>query len=241
MEPEELVESGLTLNQATVYLELLKHPEQSGGQIAKKIGIDRSFVYGILNSLIDKGLVVYVTKGNARLFSHSNPENLLKEVDEKRLKIKKIVTSLKEIKQSPQSQISVQVYEGKDGLKAFIRDLIESDSFVTFGGGGKFGIASLLETLKYEYPHYLKEFKNKKINGKLITSPKNQELCRKAFEQYPLKIKTLPSLNSNVSITIANNKVAIYSAEEKPYVIVIEDKNTSNMFRDYFDNLWELL
>jgi len=50
MEPEELVESGLTLNQATIYLELLKHPEQSGGQIAKKTSIDRSFVYGILNS-----------------------------------------------------------------------------------------------------------------------------------------------------------------------------------------------
>lgn len=240
MEPEELVESGLTLNQATVYLELLKRPEQSGGQIAKKTSIDRSFVYGILNSLIDKGLVVYITRGNTRLFSPSNPENLLKEVEEKRTKIEKIVTNLKEVRQEPQSQKSVQIYEGKSGLKAYIRDLITSD-FITFGGGGNLGIQAILDTLKYDYPHYLKELNKRGVSGKLITSSTNKKFCEKVFKNSRLKIKTLQRLKSNVSITISKDKLAIYSAEEKPFVIVIEDKKISNMFRDYFDSLWELI
>ena len=49
MEAKELLEAGLTKNQSEVYLEILKHPGQSGGEIAKTLSIDRSFVYGIIN------------------------------------------------------------------------------------------------------------------------------------------------------------------------------------------------
>ena len=68
MEIKELVEIGLTKNQAQVYLELTKNPEQTAGNIAKKLSIDRSFAYGILNSLVDKGLVSHITKENKRVY-----------------------------------------------------------------------------------------------------------------------------------------------------------------------------
>ena len=48
MKSEQLTEIGLTKNQAKVYLEILKTPEQTGGEISKKLSIDRSFAYGIL-------------------------------------------------------------------------------------------------------------------------------------------------------------------------------------------------
>ena len=66
---------------------------------------------------------------------------------------------LKSIKKREKSEKSVRVYEGKSGLKAYVRDFLGVDSFATLGGGGKLDI---LEALKYIYPHYLKEL-NKKL------------------------------------------------------------------------------
>jgi len=238
MDPEELIEIGFTLNQATVYLELIRNPGQSGGQIAKKISIDRSFVYGILNSLMDKGFVTYNVKGRKRLFYPSDPENLLKDIEEKRIKAQKTITRLKQIKQEDKSEILVRTYEGKAGLRAYVREILKADSFCTFGGGGKLAI---LDVLKYDFPHYSKEFKKKKIKGKLITSKENKELLQKVFGNSDIEVKTLLKQKNDVNFIIFKNKLSIYSAEDKPYVIVIEGKKISNALQSYFDSLWERL
>jgi len=235
MEAKELISAGLTKNQAEVYLEILKHPEQSGGEIAKTISIDRSFAYSIVNSLIDKGLVSYITKGKVRLYYPADPENLLKEIEEKRTNVNKIVQELKSLKTQTKSKKSVLVYEGKAGLKAYIRDFLESNSFETLGGGGSLKI---LEALKYEYPHYLKEFNKKKIQGKLVTSPKNKKIMEEIYKNSKVEIKTFEGLESGVSFTIFKNKLAIYSVEEKPFVIIIENGNIANALKNYFDKTW---
>jgi sugar-specific transcriptional regulator TrmB len=237
MEPEELMEAGLTLNQAVVYLELVKHPGQSGGQVSKKVSIDRSFVYNIINSLIDKGLLSSVIRENVRTYYPSNPENLSKEIEEKRTKINTVVGKLKRIRQGKKEEILVKTYEGKAGLKSYVRELLASKSFETFGGGGNLAI---FDILKYEFPHYSKELRKKKIKGRLITSDANKDVM-KVFKNSDMKIKTLKKLKNDVNFVIFEDKLSIYSAEDKPYVIVIENKKIADSLRDYFDNLWKLL
>lgn len=233
---KELIEIGLTQAQANVYLELNKNPEQTAGKIAKTLSLDRSFTYGILTNLIDKGLVNYITKENKRLFYPSDPDNLIKEINEKRDRIKKVIKELKSIKKQRKQQRSVNVYEGKAGLKAYVRDFLQSKTFYTLGGGGKLNI---LEALKYEYPHYLKDFKKKNIKGKLITSKDNKKIMQNLYGD-KVKIKILKNLDNQVTFTIFKNKLAIYSAQGKPFVIMIQDKDISKALKDYFDELWEV-
>lgn len=235
MEAKDLISTGLTKNQAEVYLEILKHPEQSGGKIAKTLSIDRSFVYNIINSLIDKGLVSYITKSKVRLYYSADPENLLKEIEEKRNNVNKIVQELKTLKEQTKSEKSVLVYEGKAGLKVYIRDFLEANSFETLGGGGNLKI---LEALKYEYPHYLKELNKKRIRGKLITSPKNKKIMSDIYKNSKVEIKTFEGLEGGVSFTIFKNKLAIYSAEEKPFVIMIENEHIAKALKSYFEKTW---
>jgi sugar-specific transcriptional regulator TrmB len=235
MEAEELINIGLTKNQAITYLEILKHPGQSAGKIAKNLSIDRSFTYGIINSLIDKGLVNYTTKENAKLYYTSDPENLLKDIEEKKNKIKGIVEELKNIKGQTNSEKSVFVYEGRAGLKAFAKDILDSNNILTIGGGGNLKI---FEALEYEYPHYLKEIKEKQIKGKLITSEKNKKTLNKSYENSKVEIKSFEGLESGVSFSIYKNKLAIYCAEEKPYVIIIENEDISKALKAYFNKTW---
>jgi len=237
MNTEELIEVGLTKNQAEIYIELIKHPGQTAGKIAKILSIDRSFVYGILNNLSDKGLVSHIIKEDKKAFFASDPENLLKEIDEKRNKISKVVKEIKSLQEIKKEEKSVKVYEGKSGLKAYVRDFLESKEFYTLGGGGNL---SILEVLKYEFPHYLKDIKKKKLVGKIITSKRNIKKLREMYVGSNVKSKFLDELKSQVNFTIFDNKLAIYTAEEKPLVIIIEDKKISESLFNYFNLLWKI-
>ncbi len=238
MEIGRLVEAGLTKNQSEVYLELVKHPGQTGGKIAKKLSIDRSFAYGVINSLIVKGLANYSVKENKRLFYASDSENLLKEIEEKRSKMIELVKDIKSIKSEIKEEVSVQIYEGKSGLKAYVRELLKSPEFDTLGGGGKLNI---LDLLKYEYPHYLKELNKKKISGRLITSPKNKEIMKKIYKNSRVNIRTFSNLKSQINFTLFKDKIAIYSAEERPFVIIINNFKIADFLKTYFNLLWKIV
>jgi sugar-specific transcriptional regulator TrmB len=235
MEPKDLVPAGLTENQAKVYLKILNHPGQTGSGLGKISSIDRSFVYNIIEALINKGLVSHITKDGVRRFYPANPENLLKDIDEKREIILRTIEELKTIKEINEPEKSVSIYEGKAGLKAYITDLLSADSFLTFGGGDKF---SLLDALRYSYPKYLKKLNEVKIRGNLITSAENLEQMKELYQNSKVDIKTIKGLKNSVSFTIFNDKIAIYSAEEKPFAIIIHDKNTAKALGDYFKILW---
>ncbi len=236
MDIKQLGELGLTENQARVYVELLKNPAQNPSSISRKLSIDRSFIYSILESLITKGLVSYSIESNKKIFYASNPEYLLKDLEEKRLKTIKIIEELKKIKKEDSKDELAKIYEGKSGFKEYIRQFLDSKSFLTLGGGAN---TEFLDLLKFEYPHYLAELNKKKIKGKLITSQDNKKIMSKIYGNSDIKIKTLKSLNTDVNFTIFDNKLAIWSVKEKPFIMIINRKSVSQSLGKYFKELWD--
>ncbi len=134
---EKLKEAGLTGNEAKVYLELLKKGELSANQIAKNLGMDRTLTYTILNHLIEKGQVNYIVKKNKKIFSCANPENLLNQVKAKEILICDLIKKLKKIKKQKQEETEVNVYEGKEGMRAFINLAKKQKEFCAFGSTGR--------------------------------------------------------------------------------------------------------
>jgi len=238
MEPKDLVDAGLTSNQAKVYLKLVKEPAQSGGQIARGMSMDRSFVYNVLAALSDKGLISHIFKDNIKIFYPTDPETLLKDSEEKKERITSIVEELHKIKGTTNAERIVLVYNGKAGLKVFMRELLECTSFSSLGGGGLYNIFDILKT---EFPHYLKVFEEKNTQGKIITSPENEDNMKKTYDNLNIKIKTMAGLNNSVCFTLFSDKLAIYSLEEKPYVIIIEDKSVADTLTEYFNKVWGTL
>jgi sugar-specific transcriptional regulator TrmB len=238
IEPKDLIDAGLTRNQAKVYIKLINQPEQTGGQIAKATSLDRSFVYAILASLSQKGLVSHITHEKARLFFPSDPKNFLQDSKERDDRINKLVKELKQIQAKTKSERTVRVYNGKAGLKIYMRDLLDKNSFSSLGGGGLYNI---FDALKIEFPSYMREFKKKKMSGRIITSPENVKNVKKAYSHVDVKTKTMKGLNQSVCFTLFDGKLAIYSLEEVPYVIIVQDKNITHTLMDYFNMLWSTL
>ena len=72
MEPKELLaEIGLTERESKVYLALLELGSTTTGPLVKKSEVPNSKVYEILESLQNKGLVSWITKGKTKYFQEA--------------------------------------------------------------------------------------------------------------------------------------------------------------------------
>src|SRR3989344_8718342 len=94
METEILEDIGMTQGEIKVYLALLELGETTAGFIKKKTKLQNSVVHLCLGNLIDKGMVSYVEKGRRKFYAATEPEHLLRFLDEKRRKLQEILPAL---------------------------------------------------------------------------------------------------------------------------------------------------
>ena len=74
---------GLSKNESSVYVALLKIGLTSAKAILEETGLHRQLVYDALDSLIEKGLVSYIVQSNRKYFKAADPEQF-KDVFNKR-------------------------------------------------------------------------------------------------------------------------------------------------------------
>ena len=114
---------------------------------------------------------------------------------------------------------------------------MKSGSFLTLGGGGNLNV---LRILYYEYPHYIKELKRKKISGKIICSHENKNIWTKLLKDSNVEIRSLKGSGKDNSITIFRDKVLISSESEHEQVLLLNDLDQACSLRHYFHYLWQI-
>lgn len=227
---EKLEILGFTGNEIRVYLDLFDKGELSANQIAKNIGMDRTLTYTVLNHLIEKGQVNYIIKEGKKYFSCSNPENLINSLKAKETIVNDLIVELKRRKKKEQKETDVNIYEGKDGLRAIMKLMMNHKEFCSFGVTGR------AYDYIYETPALAKEWEKSKSRGRLITnnSHKNHEMTQiKKIEFRYLDIK------SEVTTSIFGNYIAIQQSINKPIIILIKDKHIADSYQNHFEILWK--
>lgn len=73
---------GFSDNEARVYIDLLKRPNQNGSQIAKELDITRPSAYLALDKLYRKG-AIYLVSGDSKDYVAKDPKTLFSELKEK--------------------------------------------------------------------------------------------------------------------------------------------------------------
>ena len=227
---EKLIKAGLTGNEAKVYLELLKKGELSANQISKNLGIDRTLSYSVLNHLIDKGQVGYIIKKSKKIFSCSNPENLLNPIKAKEIFVKDLIEKLSKIKPEKEEDLSINVYEGREGIRTFVNMTLKEKYFYAFGSTG------LTFFSLYEMPVIAKKVAKLKIDIKIIGNKKYRGT--EPFEFKKFKYKYL-DIESKATTSIFGDKIAIHQIRDKPFIIVIKNKDIAESYKNHFEILWK--
>ncbi len=232
-----LEDFGLTEKEVKVYLSNLKIGSSRVNEIAKQAGILRETTYFVLKSLIDKGLVNYVIKSGVKYFEAASPNKLLTILKEKEEKINSVLPQLLIMERSITEKPKVELYEGREGLKTVIDDLIKTgDEILTFSS-----TKSLIQKLRFYFPNYIRRHVKENIPIKVLTerSPETEELRKSGKKE----LRELRFISKKYefpnAIYIYGNKIAILDLEKNLIGIIIESSALNKTFRTIFNIAWD--
>lgn len=234
---EELKEFGLTDKEIKVYLACLKLGTALVQDIAKEAKTYRTYTYEILKSLKEKGLVSYIIKSGKQYFEVAKPEKLLNILKEKEQKIQKLMPQLEAVYKSVVEKPKIEVYEGKEGIKTIIDDLISIGKDILVYGSTK----KQLSLLNFYFPNYIKRRVKASIKIKILTErSKETEEQKKRDKEELRETRFFPQgTDLPTAINIYDNKIAILSLEKEILGIIIESENIANTQRMIFNLLWK--
>jgi len=238
MAQEILQKIGLSQSEAKVYIALIELGPSLAGAITKKANINRSNCYDVLQRLIEKGLISYVIQAKRKYFKAEEPKKLKSLLEEEKEIIQKKEKELNKImpdlllkaKENAEKPL-VSMYYGKKGIKSIFEDILKYKEYNVFGSSGK-----LKESLGPYFKLFQKRVKENKLKVRLIAGEKvrNTDIVRHAETRYlPNEYITL------ISTLVYGNKVAIISWTNVPVGFLIEDKETANSYRKYFEFMWK--
>lgn len=237
-ETEVLKEFGLSENEITVYIALLKTGESTAQAIAKNANLPRTTTYHLLESLIQKGIVSFIIKGKIKYFQAANPQIITEILEEKARKFKEILPELLKITETIKEKPKVQIYEGTKGIKTILEDVLTTKKEILHYGD----IISLQKTLPYIFPQFINKRIQKKIPIKIIC--KREELHKGLIETAKKSYRQFKFISKEYifksSVFIYNKKVAILSLQQEPYFgIMIENEDFQNTQENLFELLWK--
>lgn len=239
---EKLMKFGLSEKEAKVYLACLELGDSAASEIALKSNLPRTLVYDILERLIDLGLISYSIRESKKLFRASDPEEFLRIIHEKEEAIIKALPELKHLqKMKGIKRPKVQVYEGKEGMKTVMDDILRSNvkEFLAYGSS-KSSIPII--------PAFMEEWHQRRGKQKVFMRViyNNSKEARERVKAYKhtfsySEYRFMPfKANSPTATLIYGTKVVLQSWTTEPFSVMIEDEEMADNQRRYFEELWKL-
>jgi len=232
-----LEDAGLNSNEARIYLALLKLGASRVNDIALKTGLPRTFVYEILRALILKGLASYSIISGIRNYEAADPSKLKAILKEKEENIDRIIPELRSMKKEVREKPVIEVYEGKEGLKTIMDDILKMKP-----NSMLYAISSsdIFKYLQYSFPSFVKRRIKSKIHAKVIQEkgPELAELMKELKQTYA---ETRYSETKFPTTTfIYQDKVAFLTMKEEYLAgILIKDMQIAEAELKKFEILWK--
>ncbi|MBI4021616.1 MAG: hypothetical protein HY369_05215 [Candidatus Aenigmarchaeota archaeon] len=231
---------GLSEGEATVYTALLEAGRSPLSRIHERTGIERRNIYDILNKLIERGLVTYVTENRRRFFQAGHPSTLVGYLDAKgdelertKRAVQKELPSLVGTFLAKRPAVSAEIFRGHDGMKAAWEDILREKE-IRFIGSGRYVPKTL--------PRFFRSWNARRIARRMkLFNLVRAELRKEIRKPYPLEyIRYLPpEFSGNPAVVaIYGNKTTLLLLGTEFFAFVIESKELADNYRDYFRFLW---
>jgi len=237
--PIELKELGLEDNEIKVYLVCLSDNGLNVKQIAERTQLIRTTIYGLLKSLMNKGLISNIDKEGVMSFHAVSPKELINILDEKKAKIESIIPQLEQYAKFMPSTLKIESFEGINGVHTITNDIIsKSDAIVKVIGAGQ----KWLEFSNIFTSIYYRRKKEMNVHTKTILADiKEEKLFLKSKKSINSEIRFLKGVNfGNTTIYIYHDKVSfVVYDKDKARGFIIRDAEFNRIQNLIFDGMWE--
>ncbi len=248
MELKELEVLGLSNGEIKVYSAILEIGITSLNNIQEKTGIERRNIYDILNKLIEKGLVSFVSEKGKRTYQCTHPNKILEEINTKESKIASLreqIPQIKELFNMSRPEINAEVFRGNESIKTLMNEILEYKESYWMGGNSFEGYSAVPKGLQLWFDTWMKRrIEQKHVMNDLVSygtnlkglNPKNQLKHKKEYYNYCQLPK---GIYVPMVIVIFGNKVAQIVWSEQSFAFIIESEKVKNSFTKYFNYFWK--
>lgn len=233
------------------YLLLLEVGPITASNLAKKLNIPRSSLYGFLKRLQDKGLVAQSIKLGVKTFSAEPPEKIhllfeqeLEDLQNKQKQYKDLLPELKKHQPSKFISPKFQLFEGEEGVKHILKDMLLYSDIKT---EALWPIKDMVDILS---PDFFLYFNKWRIRNNLYTraiwpADKVVDVKKHPYlgvgEAFKREIRVAPKgVGSSMGYWIYGNKVAFLSSRKESFGFIIESVELTELLRMQFEVIWKI-
>lgn len=240
---KSLRDLGFSENEIQVYMSLTQLGESTAAKIAKKSGLPRTTVIGILEKLKHEGHLSSFRYKHSTYFWIESPKTI-QNVFLNRAKIAEGLNEfLSEMYRSEADFPGAQIFDTKAGIKSFIeKTMINLE---------KKSVVLTIDTPSAG--HYTKIFSDDFYNDLLSLKKKNNVATRtlvpfgsfSSIDPHKLKIQSIsirempPEINFKASLWIIKDTTVFFSGRY-PFVVVIKHKLITESIKTIFEYLWSV-
>lgn len=224
---------GLSENETEIYLIILDLGEVTVYEIANQSKMQRPNIYDTIKKLREKGLVSSIKKGKKIYFKAVSPEILLSMLKTKESNLLEILPELIKTYETKKIKPLIEVFEGFDGLKRVMEDMIKEKTEIWIFSGAE--INSFLKKIPdFQLKNYLKQKEILGIKTYILYSKGIKPISGPDY-----KIKELPYEGlETVSYMVYRDRIVIGIWSEIPIVIRIIDENVSRIWKIAIKHIW---
>lgn len=236
---------GLSEKELTIYLKLLETGPSSVRNLAEVCKINRGSTYESLKELQNKGLISYYNDATKQKFMAENPKQLQTLLAEESERIKALeeelsplVSELKALRHNADNQPVSRLYEGKQGIKTILNDLLNTLENAVEKEYYVYSAKDASGDIRKAFPNFNDERKKRNIYVKAISLAKGGK-THGLDERRWLGTDD----HSATFIIIYQNKCAFISRDKNKNSvgILVENQMIYHTQKIIFQQLWQSL
>ncbi|MAF34904.1 hypothetical protein CMO91_03595 [Candidatus Woesearchaeota archaeon] len=240
MDTTTLEQLGLSKREAKAYLALLELGTSTVGSIVKKTGIPSSKIYEVLDRLMEKSLVSYVTIKHTKHFQAAEPEQIIHYYDERKAQFLEILPGLKEKSKQAEDRQTVELYEGKQAVFNSIYNLVrqakKGDEYLSFS----FGEEHEDPDINRFYANLTWRRVEQGLKMRVLSNDPPRHILFRYGKDIVRRIKVrFTKFVYPQGIVIVGNKLVVVNWKDKPTTIVITSHTITAQFRQFFYELYK--
>ncbi|MBU0707848.1 hypothetical protein KKG41_05765 [Patescibacteria group bacterium] len=235
---------GLTKNESSLYLAILKLGRTNVSSITKATGIHRRNVYDSLSTLLDKGLIFQIVGEKEGYYGGVEPNKLLELIQSKEISLAKIMPELKEKYQAQKVRETAVIYKGVEGFKDYLRDILKVGQDVyCLGAKGGWSYKKLGKFADW--------FERERIKKKIkVQNLFDHEMKKVVSQETPYakygECRFLPEgFSTNSAIDVFGDQVVTFTGlyterfDDNVTLFVMQSRELAESYKTWFKFMWD--
>lgn len=233
-----LEQSGFTKKESLVYLALLEVGQGRVIEIAKKTELKRPIIYVILEGLIKRGYISEIPDKKINSYQATDPAVILRKLQMTTKDFSEMLPFLRTLSNKGSQRPKITYHETKEGIWNTYEEMSQTATpfFITSHTRIKRHFPNGVDAWLGGLKRGVYKFKS----NNLVPETEEEIKIGKEFLKLGQKVRVLPELKGmNMDFAIFNNKLAITSLADEPFIVIIESEELVKSMRPIFEIAWQ--